>query len=64
MDFNFKQDFWKLILLVLAAFMNYGAEFISSKITKDTKKKSAIRIGLKLGAFALAIFVAVAVVFL
>ncbi|MEX1377532.1 MAG: hypothetical protein AB1Z23_08645 [Eubacteriales bacterium] len=64
MDFNFKEDFWKLILLALAAFMNYGADFIAGKITEDKKRHNTVKIGLKLGAFALAIFVAIAVVFL
>lgn len=64
MNFNFEQDFWKLVLLVIAAVMNYSAGFVSGKFAEDEQKQTTIKITLKIIAFILAIFTAIAVVFL
>jgi len=64
MNFNLDGGVWKLGLLVVAAVMNYGAGFFASKFTSDEQKKMTIKITLKVIAFVLAIFAAIAVMFL
>ena len=63
-EFDLASDLWMLIVLVFAAVLYYGAGYVSKRVTEDEKRQTTIKLIMKLAAFAVAIFVALAAVFL
>ena len=64
MEFLNNGGYWKMGVLLLAAILNYSAGFFSKKFTDDESKQMMIKMVMKISAFVLAIFAAVAVMYL